>query len=82
MTLTLRQSNVEKLGEQTYDVLVVGGGINGAVSAASLAGRGVKVALIEREDFASGRQLQFLKSGVGRHQVPGESRVPAGQQAV
>ena len=48
MGITLRNSNLDKLGEQVYDVLIVGGGINGAVAAASLAGRGVKVALIER----------------------------------
>ena len=34
------------------DVLVIGGGINGAVSAASLAARGVKTALVDRGDFA------------------------------
>jgi len=39
--------------EQRFDVLVLGGGINGAVSAAALAARGVKVALIDRGDFAS-----------------------------
>ncbi|RLQ23373.1 FAD-dependent oxidoreductase [Seongchinamella sediminis] len=54
MAISLRNSNLQKLGEQVYDVLIVGGGINGAVAAAALAGRGVKVALIEREDFASG----------------------------
>jgi alpha-glycerophosphate oxidase/glycerol-3-phosphate dehydrogenase len=54
MAVTLRNSNVEKLGEMVFDVLVVGGGINGAVAAASLAGRGVRVALIEKDDFASG----------------------------
>jgi len=48
----LRNSNVKKLGERPFDVLVVGGGINGAVAAASLAGRGVRVALIDRGDFA------------------------------
>lgn len=37
----------------SFDVLVVGGGINGAVAAASLAGRGASVALIDRHDFAS-----------------------------
>ena len=36
-----------------FDVLVVGAGINGAVSAASLAGRGATVALIDRGDFGS-----------------------------
>ena len=50
---TLRETNVDKLGEQRFDVLVLGGGINGAVSAAALAARGARVALIERGDFAS-----------------------------
>jgi glycerol-3-phosphate dehydrogenase len=48
----LRQSNIEKLGERVFDVLIVGGGINGAVSAAALSAQGVKVALIDRGDFA------------------------------
>lgn len=52
--MTLRDSNVQKLSAGEFDVLVVGGGINGAVAAASLAGRGVRVALIERGDFAGG----------------------------
>ncbi len=54
MAISLRKTNLEKLTEQVYDVLIVGGGINGAVAAAARAGRGVKVALIDREDFASG----------------------------
>jgi len=36
-----------------FDVFVIGGGINGAVSAAALAGRGARVALVDRGDFAS-----------------------------
>jgi alpha-glycerophosphate oxidase/glycerol-3-phosphate dehydrogenase len=54
MAISLRNSNVDKLARQHFDVLIVGGGINGAVAAASLAGRGVRVALIDRGDFASG----------------------------
>jgi glycerol-3-phosphate dehydrogenase len=54
MTASLRDTNLEKLASTQFDVLIIGGGINGAVSAASLAGRGVRVALIDREDFASG----------------------------
>ncbi len=50
--MKLRSNNLQKLEEETYDVLVVGGGINGAVSAAALAAKGVKVALIDRGDFA------------------------------
>ncbi|MGJ8679074.1 FAD-dependent oxidoreductase [Paraglaciecola sp.] len=48
----LRSSNLTKLSKTHFDVLIVGGGINGAVSAASLAAKGVKVALIDKGDFA------------------------------
>ncbi|MEH6583934.1 MAG: glycerol-3-phosphate dehydrogenase/oxidase [Halioglobus sp.] len=54
MAIKLRQSNLGKLRDQDFDVLILGGGINGAVAAASLAGRGVRVALIDAGDFASG----------------------------
>lgn len=50
--MQLRKSNLAKLQQRTYDVLIVGGGINGAVSAAALAGKGAQVALIDRGDFA------------------------------
>ena len=70
MPVTLRNNNVKKLAEQPFDVLVVGGGINGAVSAASLAGRGVRVALIDRGDFGGGVSSNSSNLGVGRHQVP------------
>ncbi len=48
----LRETNLDKLEQSEFDVLIVGGGINGAVSAASLSAKGVKVALIDRGDFA------------------------------
>ena len=51
--MSLRDSNIDKLDDGVFDVLIIGGGINGAVSAASLATRGVKVALIDRGDFAA-----------------------------
>lgn len=50
--MALRDSNLDKLDRGVFDVLIVGGGINGAVSAAALATQGARVALIERGDFA------------------------------
>jgi alpha-glycerophosphate oxidase/glycerol-3-phosphate dehydrogenase len=52
--MDLRSSNIERLMQEdkVFDVLVLGGGINGAVSAASLSAKGANVALIDRGDFA------------------------------
>ncbi|MEA3290961.1 MAG: FAD-dependent oxidoreductase, partial [Pseudomonadota bacterium] len=47
-----RETQLERLPGRVWDALVVGGGINGAVSAAALSRRGANVALIERGDFA------------------------------
>ncbi|MEM1401756.1 MAG: FAD-dependent oxidoreductase [Pseudomonadota bacterium] len=52
--MNLRDRNIERLKSTQFDVLIIGGGINGAVSAAALAARGANVALIDRADFASG----------------------------
>lgn len=54
MVVQLRQSNIQRLQdpERVFDAIVIGGGINGAVAAASLAAKGASVALIERGDFA------------------------------
>lgn len=49
----LRTTNLARLAERDFDVLIVGGGINGAVSAAALSARGVQVGLVEKRDFAS-----------------------------
>ena len=53
-----RDAFLERLSSELFDVAVVGGGINGAVSAAALASRGARVALIDRGDFAGGTSMQ------------------------
>ena len=50
--MKLRESNLHRLETRDFDVLIVGGGINGAVSASALAAQGASVALIDRSDFA------------------------------
>jgi glycerol-3-phosphate dehydrogenase len=50
--MALRDTNIGRLTQGTFDVLVLGGGINGAVSAAALSARGARVALLDRGDFA------------------------------
>lgn len=51
--MELRQQNLDRLSGGSYDVLIIGGGINGAVTAAALAARGISAAVVERSDFAS-----------------------------
>lgn len=51
-SLFQRQAQIKQLSDNFFDVIIVGGGINGAVSAAALAARGCSVALVERRDFA------------------------------
>ncbi|WP_221801159.1 glycerol-3-phosphate dehydrogenase/oxidase [Oceanobacter mangrovi] len=48
-----RDSCLKQLDGGQFDVLIIGGGINGAVAAAALSARGAKVALVERHDIAS-----------------------------
>lgn len=50
--MNLRERNINQLERIEFDVLIVGGGINGAVSGAALAARGASVALIDSGDFA------------------------------
>jgi len=50
--MKLRKQNIEKLKTDIFDVLIIGGGMNGAVAAAALASRGAKVGLIDSRDFA------------------------------
>jgi glycerol-3-phosphate dehydrogenase len=51
-SMQLRDSNIAKLPNRVFDALIIGGGINGAVSAAALSGKGASVALIDQRDFA------------------------------
>ncbi|MCB0992772.1 MAG: FAD-dependent oxidoreductase, partial [Acidimicrobiales bacterium] len=51
--MSLRRRNLDRIDGGHFDVLVVGGGINGAVSAAVLAGRGASVAVVDRGDFGA-----------------------------
>jgi glycerol-3-phosphate dehydrogenase len=49
------------LEEQTYDLVVIGGGITGAGLARSAASRGLSVALLEAQDLASGTSSRSSK---------------------
>jgi glycerol-3-phosphate dehydrogenase len=56
-----RATNLRRLADERFDVLVVGGGITGAGVALDAASRGLRTALIERDDFASGTSSKSSK---------------------
>jgi len=47
-----RKASLKRMIDTEYDLLVVGGGITGTATARDAASRGLKVALLERGDFA------------------------------
>ncbi len=56
-----RESALTRLQTEPFDLLIIGGGITGAGVALDAASRGLKVALVERNDFASGTSSRSSK---------------------
>lgn len=62
-----RTERLRALATQDFDVLVIGGGVTGCGVARDAALRGLRVALVEREDFASGtssRSSRLIHGGL------------------
>jgi glycerol-3-phosphate dehydrogenase len=56
-----RATSIRRLRDETFDVVVVGGGITGAGVALDAASRGLRTALVEKGDFASGTSSKSSK---------------------
>ena len=72
-----RATMLQRLEDETFDVLVVGGGITGVGTALDAASRGLRTALVERDDFASGTSSKSSKliHGGLRYLQQGEVRL-------
>lgn len=57
----IRESAINSLADKEFDILVIGGGVNGAGIALDAASRGLNVALVESHDFASGTSSRSSK---------------------
>lgn len=57
----VREENLSQLASQRLDVLVIGGGITGVGVALDAVSRGYSVALVEKNDFASGTSSKSTK---------------------
>lgn len=56
-----RKDTIQKVSEETFDLVVIGGGITGGGIALDAASRGMKVVLLEKGDFASGTSSKSTK---------------------
>ncbi len=56
-----REKALERFRTETFDLLIVGGGITGAAVARDAVSRGLKVALVEKNDFAFGTSSRSSK---------------------
>lgn len=62
-----RLENINDLQSQVFDLLIIGGGIVGAGLARDAVSRGMKVALVEKNDFARGtssRSSKLIHGGI------------------
>ncbi|MCL6274088.1 glycerol-3-phosphate dehydrogenase/oxidase [Muricauda sp. 2012CJ35-5] len=56
-----RTKNFDAIAKQSFDLLIIGGGITGGGIALDAASRGLKVLLLEKGDFASGTSSKSTK---------------------
>ena len=56
-----REELIENLAKEQFELVVIGGGITGGGIALDAASRGLKVALVEKGDFASGTSSKSTK---------------------
>ena len=61
----MRPRDLSRFDGNVYDVLVVGGGIQGLACAYEAASRGLRVALVEAGDFGSGASFNHQKTAHG-----------------
>ena len=64
---TTRQENLERLAQEEFDLLIIGGGITGVAVARDAALRGFRTALVEKNDFGSGtssRSSRLIHGGI------------------
>jgi glycerol-3-phosphate dehydrogenase len=61
LNLEQRDEAIDALATEEFDILVIGGGVTGAGAVLDAASRGLKVALVEARDIASGTSSRSSK---------------------
>ncbi len=72
-----RQKYLERLEKESFDLIIIGGGITGAGVAREAALRGIKAVIFDKNDFASGTSSRSSKMAHGgaRYLMQGKFRI-------
>jgi glycerol-3-phosphate dehydrogenase len=78
----MRARDLTRLESDPYDLLVVGGGIHGLAAAYDAASRGLRVALVEADDFGSGASFNHQKTVHGGLRAFGSGHLGRAREAI
>jgi glycerol-3-phosphate dehydrogenase len=78
----MRRREFQALGETVFDVLVVGGGIHGLMTAYEAAARGMNVALVEAGDFAAATSFNHQRTAHGGLRSLGSGRIDLARESI
>jgi glycerol-3-phosphate dehydrogenase len=78
----MRARDLTRLESGPYDLLVVGGGIQGLACAYDAASRGLRVALVEASDFGSGASFNHQKTVHGGLRSLGSGHLGRAREAI
>jgi glycerol-3-phosphate dehydrogenase len=78
----MRRRDFEALEANTFDVLIVGGGIHGLMAAYEAAARGLRVALVDRGDFAAATSFNHQRTAHGGLRSLGSGRIDLARESI
>lgn len=78
----MRRRDFETLTATPFDVLVVGGGIHGLMAAYEASARGLRVALVERGDFAAATSFNHQRTAHGGLRALGSGRIDLARESI
>lgn len=78
----MRPRDLTRFDAGTYDVLVIGGGIHGLACAYDSASRGLRVALVEANDFGSGASFNHQKTAHGGLRSLGSGHLQRARESI
>src|SRR5260221_7693497 len=81
-SFSMRARDFDALGETTFDVLVVGGGIHGLGTALDASARGLAVALVEAGDFAAATSFNHQRTAHGGLRSLQSGRVDLARESI